>query len=77
MGTFTAEEFDPLRDELASRPTFAYRLLEVLARSGWRVRIDRHGQRPRVVAERDGVLLEESGETVADASVSVFRQALR
>lgn len=77
MGTATADEFDPLRDELASRPTFAYRLLEVLARSGWHVRIDRRSERPRVVAERDGVLLEESGETIADASVSVFRQAFR
>jgi hypothetical protein len=63
-----------LRDEVEARPVVAYRLLELLARAGWRVRIER-GEELRVVAERDDVVLEARSCTLGEASVDLFLRA--
>jgi hypothetical protein len=63
-----------LRDEVEARPIVAYRLLELLARAGWRVRIER-GDELRVVAERGDVVLEARSCSLGEASVDLFLRA--
>ncbi len=60
-----------LRDEVEARPVVAYRLLELLARSGWHVRIER-GDELRVIAEKDDVVLETRSDSLGEASVQLF-----
>lgn len=63
-----------LHDEVQARPIVAYRLLELLARAGWRVRIER-GEELLVVAERDDVVLEARSCSLGEASVDLFLRA--
>ena len=63
-----------LRDEVEARPIVAYRLLELLARAGWRVRIER-GDALLVVAEREYVVLEARSYSLGEASVDLFLRA--
>lgn len=63
-----------LLDEVEARPIVAYRLLELLASNGWRIRIER-GQRMRIVAEKGSVGLEACDERLGPASVSLFVRA--
>jgi hypothetical protein len=63
-----------LRDEVEARPIVAYRLLELLSRAGWRVRIER-GEELLVIAERDDVVLEARSCSLGEASVELFLRA--
>ena len=63
-----------LRDEVEARPIVAYRLLELLSRSGWRVRIER-GEELHVIAERDDIVLEARSCSLGEASVELFLRA--
>jgi hypothetical protein len=63
-----------LRDEVEERPFVAYRLLELLAASGWRIRIER-GSPTRILAEKGPLGLEASDERLGPASVSLFVRA--
>ena len=63
-----------LRDEVEARPVVAYRLLELLSRAGWRVRIER-GAELRVIAEKGDVVLEARSESLGAASVDLFLRA--
>ncbi len=63
-----------LREEVEARPVVAYRLLELLARTGWAVRIDR-GSQTRIEAVRGSTTLCSAGATVGEAAVPLFVQA--
>lgn len=63
-----------LREEVEARPVVAYRLLELLARTGWAVRIER-GERIRLYAERGPHGLVEEGASVGEAAVALFMAA--
>jgi hypothetical protein len=60
-----------LREEVEERPLVAYRLLELLACRGFRVRIER-GPTFRVVAESETFSAEARAGRLGDAAVSVF-----
>jgi hypothetical protein len=63
-----------LREEVEARPVVAYRLLELLARTGWAVRIDR-GERIHLHAERQSLTLACDGASVGEAAVALFVEA--
>jgi hypothetical protein len=63
-----------LREEVEARPVVAYRLLELLARTGWAVRIDR-GERIHLQAERENLTLDSEGGNVGEAAVALFVEA--
>ena len=64
-----------VQEELHLRPEAAYRLLDVVRRNGWRLRLKR-GDLITITAVRGDVVLRGTGVTVREAASAIFEATI-